>query len=44
MRLLCVQVLLLGAIDASGGGNFAAGAAAVGTLNIRVDDQSTYLL
>lgn len=36
-----MQVLALGATDASGGG-FATGAPAVGTLKIRVDDQSTY--
>ena len=37
-----MQVLALGASDASGSGNFASGAPSLGTLKIRVDDQSTY--
>ena len=35
-------VLAVGAADASGGGNFASGSSQLGTLNVRVDDQSTY--
>lgn len=38
-----LQVMVLGgATDASGGGNFASGTPSLGTLKIRVDDQSTY--
>ena len=35
-------VLAVGAADASGCGNFASGSSQLGTLNVRVDDQSTY--